>query len=362
MMLSTTQFPTSAEEPTFSASGSKSMYVDSLHAYATSSGVDSDGYTTYEVELPTNPTFDSGEYYANQLSDYQKQLYRAFMDGFCDIPDNSLKLKQKVDVYYTTSMSANISSQTELEDFLYEKLDEEFEKIGGQTLYNAIQYDHTELFWMHGVSLNIAAGIDYKSGVATIYWVVEMLVDASELYSSNASLISAARSMTTAVNNIVAAAPTTSEYDALVYFNNWLKENNTYNHPHLENGNYPLAHSSISALISKNSETKGPVCQGYAYAFKYLCNKVGIDCVVVSGDLWQTYADPGPHAWNAVELDGVWYGVDVTSTDSLGTDEYDFLVGSETRSCDPTYKTFATSHVIDNTHRYPTLLLLVICC
>ena len=129
MMMSITQFPISAEEPSFSASGSVSMYVDSLHAYVTSSGVDSDGYTTYEVELPTNPTFDSNEYYANQLSGYQKQLYRAFMDGFCDIADSSLKLKQKVDVYYTTSVSVNVSSQEELEEFLYEKLDEEFEKI-----------------------------------------------------------------------------------------------------------------------------------------------------------------------------------------------------------------------------------------
>ena len=355
LMFSIAQVPATALEPTFELSGSISVQIAPSYSYAASSGTDSEGYTTYELDLPSNPTFDAGEYYANQLTDFQKQLYRGFMDGFCDIEADDLKLKQKVVLNYTTSHSASISSQEELEAYFYEKLDEEYERIQGQTLYDAIQYDHTELFWVHGAGLNLGSGVSYRNGIATFDWDVELLVDASELYSSDAALVSAAKNMNSTVDTIIANTPKTSEYDSVVYFNKWLKDNNTYNHPHLENNNYPLAHAAISAFVSNNVEAVGPVCQGYAYAFKYLCDKMGIDCVVVTGDLYQAYADPGPHAWNAVELDGKWYGVDVTSNDSLSSDKYNFLVGSESNSSDPTYKTFSTSHVIDDTHEYPTL-------
>ena len=46
------------------------------------------------------------------------------------------------------------------------------------------------------------------------------------------------------------------------------------------------------------------ICQGYAYAYKYLCNRAGLWCVTVSG---------GCHCWNLVMLeDGSTYHVDLT--------------------------------------------------
>ncbi len=50
------------------------------------------------------------------------------------------------------------------------------------------------------------------------------------------------------------------------------------------------------------------VCQGYAYAFKYLMDAVGIECYVVSSNEIN-------HAWNVVKLDGEYYMVDVTEDD-----------------------------------------------
>ncbi len=57
-------------------------------------------------------------------------------------------------------------------------------------------------------------------------------------------------------------------------------------------------------------------CEGYAKAFVYLSRKLGLQAVVVTG---QT-ADGTLHAWNMVELDGVWYQVDVTWDDPVGVD------------------------------------------
>ena len=49
------------------------------------------------------------------------------------------------------------------------------------------------------------------------------------------------------------------------------------------------------------------VCQGYAFAAQYLLNRLGVDCVTVTGD-----TPGGPHAWNLVWSDGEPYYMDVT--------------------------------------------------
>ena len=60
------------------------------------------------------------------------------------------------------------------------------------------------------------------------------------------------------------------------------------------------------------------VCEGYAMAFNFLCDALGISSfVIVSEEL--------DHAWNIVELDGAWYFVDTTWSDT-SSDAY-FLLG-----------------------------------
>lgn len=54
------------------------------------------------------------------------------------------------------------------------------------------------------------------------------------------------------------------------------------------------------------------VCRGYACAFKYLCDEVGLPCIMVTGSM-----QGQNHAWNLVQLDGVWCQVDCTAGDDL---------------------------------------------
>ncbi len=51
------------------------------------------------------------------------------------------------------------------------------------------------------------------------------------------------------------------------------------------------------------------VCMGYANTFQLFMDLLEIPCLTVTSDT---------HAWNLVELDGAWYGVDVTWDDPLG--------------------------------------------
>ena len=57
---------------------------------------------------------------------------------------------------------------------------------------------------------------------------------------------------------------------------------------------------------------KKAICGGYSKAFSYLCDKVGIETITVTGD-----ADGEAHMWNMVKLDGEWYNVDCTWDDPI---------------------------------------------
>ncbi len=68
-----------------------------------------------------------------------------------------------------------------------------------------------------------------------------------------------------------------------------------------------------SALV--NGQT---VCAGYAHAFQYMMQKMGIPCAFVVG-----YAGE-KHAWNVLELDGKYYAMDVTWDDPIGARAGDY--------------------------------------
>ncbi|MDO4863910.1 MAG: transglutaminase domain-containing protein [Ruminococcus sp.] len=69
----------------------------------------------------------------------------------------------------------------------------------------------------------------------------------------------------------------------------------------------PASHTIYSALIDKSA-----VCDGYAYAFKYLCDLAGIDCVVVIGTFDKSNDGELGHAWDLVWLGGTWKLADIS--------------------------------------------------
>ena len=76
--------------------------------------------------------------------------------------------------------------------------------------------------------------------------------------------------------------------------------------------------SVIGALISKKA-----VCEGYAEAFKLLCDQVGLPCIVVSGMATPQNRLEERHAWNIVRINGVYAHVDVTwDSTTKGDDDY----------------------------------------
>ena len=69
-------------------------------------------------------------------------------------------------------------------------------------------------------------------------------------------------------------------------------------------------YSAYGALVDKVA-----VCQGYSLAFKVLMDRIDVPCVMVLG------AEEMNHIWNAVQLDGKWYHMDVTWDDPVPNHE-----------------------------------------
>ena len=73
-----------------------------------------------------------------------------------------------------------------------------------------------------------------------------------------------------------------------------------------------LAYShTIVGPMSRHNHTA--VCEGISKSYKFLCDKVGIPCIIVTGEAYFDAMRSGPHTWNMVELDGNTYHVDVTA-------------------------------------------------
>ena len=93
-----------------------------------------------------------------------------------------------------------------------------------------------------------------------------------------------------------------TEEEKLRRIHDWLLEDSHY----FQKGEH--SHDIYGTIIQKES-----VCDGYAKAFSYISNKIGIPCIVVIGYATRDDVTEGEnHAWNYVFINGEWRLVDVT--------------------------------------------------
>lgn len=136
------------------------------------------------------------------------------------------------------------------------------------------------------------------------------------------------RAAEAAANEIIDGIdPAASVYEKLKYFHDYLVKN-------CESDSEDIYGNTIyGALVRKKA-----LCEGYAKSFSYLCNKVGIENIIVTG------STDTAHMWNMVKIDGNWYHIDVTWDKPDGTlaEMYPDLV---------LYQYFlVTDSVIENNH------------
>lgn len=133
-------------------------------------------------------------------------------------------------------------------------------------------------------------------------------------------------------NQILATLEGKSDYEKLKIIHDYLVETIEYDSTLSKSHIYNI----YGALINKTC-----VCEGYAKAYQYLLNEIGIDNVIVIGTGTNSNNQTENHAWNYVKLKDNWYAVDTTWDDPIiigggklsQTSKYQyFLKGSKTMS------------------------------
>ena len=228
------------------------------------------------------------------------------------------------------------------------------------TVFQAFDRDHPEVFWLSGKGRVRIITAGDASGREMAYFFLILADDngfnmRAPAWNSAGAVTGGIQRRDQAAAKILSTVTASAPAEQVRQLNRWLTQHNEYNtSPDLTAiGNEP--HECLAALEGRSGRG-GPVCDGYARAFKVLCDRMGIPCVLENG-----YAKTAPnakgvlHMWNAAQIGGSWYGVDVTWNDPVPQrsngaksgyeNEQYLLVGSATKIQN---MTFSASHPATN--------------
>lgn len=177
-----------------------------------------------------------------------------------------------------------ISAQTEISIPLASRLTED----ELETYMYAVRYDHPEIFWMENRYRYAVSWMGYVSRIEPVYNDLgRNLVSSTEALERRASEI------------LSYASQFSRDVDKVKAVHDWIAENTVYD--------LSAQYDQTAYSMFVNGRT---VCAGYATAFQYLLQKLGIRAAFLAGT-----GKREAHAWNLLELDGEYYCMDVTWDD-----------------------------------------------
>ena len=277
------------------------------------------------------------------LTERQKDVYNGLFNAGLDSADNVNGVKITFTTPITcqnTTASLTAEAQTEL-------------VLAVQGGVAALMDDHPEMFWLGAYKLSYSYSYRVSGGVYTLSVssiTCTMQYDTA-VYADKASVTDYYTRMMAAFDAFEVKGYT--RYEKVKSIHDTIAKQVSYDST-FTNG---TAHQPTSVFL----EPFLPVCEGYAEAFKMLCDREGIPCVIVVGD-----ANGGGHAWNYVKMeDNKWYAVDLTWDDQSSIFYDFFLVGanSTNRYFNNDSTTFVDAHTATGDHfinssfvlTYPTL-------
>ena len=267
----------------------------------------------YEEEIRIN----TEKFYYNQLDDYSKLIYKS-------LEEQKEKLKTG-------------NSIIELPN----KLSEIIETSNVQAIFsiaaNAFEYDNPDIFYLDISKLTLYYQKDnhgnYKIYIKHNEEYSNYLIDSF----SNKEQVEIAESN---INNIVEQIKNEIQgmdtQNKIRYIHDWLVGNIKYD----ETLNKTNRSNIYGAFIEKEI-----TCAGYAKAFKYIVDELNIECIIVQGRATSNTGTEN-HAWNYIQLDNKWYGVDCTWDDPI-------IIGGNESDKNKIYYTYYLKgkNVFNNSHK-----------
>jgi len=292
--------------------------------------------------VPKTFAHDDSEYYFRQLSQNQKDIYLGLLSVTPSTVEINVELTHAVEI---TTGNASLSEDDRKALMSQVNCDT-------QVAIDAFLHDHPDVFWLKfGAGGSSFLSTVQRTKVDNGYlWSISKLSFKpviKEEYKDN--LEETLSYLNVAVNSFEASGQ--NKYEIVKNIHDRLTQSIVYDSTNVH------AHDVIGSLVYGRA-----VCDGYAKAFKVLCDKYGIECILVVGKGITTDATVSQHMWNYVKMEnGKWYAVDVT-WDSPDHNDF-FLVGSSTAARHFGYISFDQSHIKETDlsgtgykdFKYPTL-------
>ncbi|MCQ2450152.1 MAG: hypothetical protein MJ132_08210 [Clostridia bacterium] len=161
--------------------------------------------------------------------------------------------------------------------------------------FQALSNDHPEMFWLpyNYLLRKSSAGVQLTFSYKTNEYSYDYLIPIEARENMRAELEEKAA-------EILAEAPE-DPLEAEIYLHDCLCEKVTYD----DQSKDKMVYTAYGALVEGEA-----VCEGYARAMQYLCQRAGISCTLIVGE----YKGEG-HMWNLIQFADEWYHLDVTWDD-----------------------------------------------
>lgn len=234
------------------------------------------------------------KYFYNQLESYSKTIYKAFESNKENMKEGTYKIN------LGTSFSNILSKQNGQEE------------LGKyyQSAIEAYTYDNPDVFYLspNKMYLNIETTTKGQNKTYNVY--INNGEEANYLNEefSNKQDINLALEKIEAIRKQIIHNKTGNDYEDIKMVHDYLVENIEYDTSLQEKNIYNI----YGALINGKC-----VCEGYARAFKYLLDGLGIESTMVIGKGVNSSGQSENHAWNYVKLENNWYAVDCTWDDPV---------------------------------------------
>lgn len=235
---------------------------------------------------------DTNKFYYNQLDEYAKIIYT-------ELDKNIDKLKTGT---YTVDYGLTFN------DLLQDENNTEVLNNSFQLAINALTFDNPDLFYIDVTKMYLLTEITTRAFSKTYRVTIggngnSYLADE---FLTEGSVEAAIDSVEKVKNNIVNLA-SGNDIDKMRIVHNYLIDNTEYD---VNAGS--MIYNIYGTLMNGKS-----VCEGYARSFKYILDDLGIPCIIVCGIGKNSEGKTESHAWNYVQINGVWYAIDVTWDDPL---------------------------------------------
>ena len=269
---------------------------------------------------------DTTKYFYNQLTSNQKKIYdQIWAAGPVETVEIDMTDISITSTGLTSSVCQNDAVSKAQQDIIM--------------ALSALNEDKPLFFWLAGFSF-LPDGTVERNGMNYVCTITSLSVtmsldtthfaDYNDVQTKYDAVVD--KLETIKVNGI-------SRHEKLKSINDYLANNIVYD-PNVETNPASNDFDVYGALINGLC-----VCEGYAEAFKLLCDREGIPCITVVGT-----GNGGAHKWNMVLMeDGEWYTLDSTWNDQGSSIYYSyFLNGGGTKA------PWFNSDVADSTVHVPS--------